>query len=257
MEEGYDLFKNIDPTSSAIHFQTCLALGNKLLAWRQEWNVTYGVEPYTYTVPTISIPFASAIDEHGPIFDTLLFYKNVSICTTVYHYDQFIIILAGHLQKFLPWFELYFGDHDPLCLKVRQLIAACQIDMTLREIARSIDYQRSPEFQHGSTGLFFGARCAWDLMNDRQSRVGRFLERAVVQSPLMRRCGLSRADEMMQLWYGPNPPTAEDILKVQAQRMVHVQAYVTVAEQEQPLLASALDMSFLTGALVVGNLAKG
>ncbi|KAK6531705.1 hypothetical protein TWF694_002881 [Orbilia ellipsospora] len=249
MEEGYELSKNIDPTSAAIHFQTCLAFGNRLIAWRQEWNTMYGVEPYTYTVPTTSIPFASAVDEHGPIFDMLLFYENVSICTTVYHYDQFILILANHLQRLLPWFELYFGDHDPLCAKARQLIAACEVDLTVREIARSIDYQRSPEFQHGSTGLYFGAKVGWDIIGDRQSRVGRFLERSIVNSPLMRRSGLSKADDMMQPWYGPEPPTAEDILKVQTQRMAHVQAYVTAAEQEQPMLASALDMVFLTGAL--------
>ncbi|EPS45904.1 hypothetical protein H072_79 [Dactylellina haptotyla CBS 200.50] len=243
LEEGYSLSLNIDPTSAAIHFQSCLTVANKLLAWREEWNQTFGQEPYTYTVPSTSIPFLSAVDEQGPLFETLLFFENVSISTTVYHYDQFILILANHLQRFIPWFELYFGKHDPLCAKLRQVVGSFQIDIVCREIARCIDYQRSPEFKHGSTGLFFGAKVAWDIV-DKSSRLGKYFEKAILDTPLMKRTGVTGAGDLLKGWYGPDPPTTDDILKVQTQIMARTQVFVTEVEQ-QPMVLAPVNAAYI------------
>ncbi|KAK6337803.1 hypothetical protein TWF696_001283 [Orbilia brochopaga] len=216
LEEGYALSKELTPAAAAVHLQTCLVAVNKLLAWRQEWNQTYGVEPYTYAVPSTSVPRLSAFDLDGPLFDTILYFDNISVCTTLYQYDMFILIMANHLRRFIPWFELYFGPTADLTMRLRRAAGMFEVELTCREIARCVDYQRAPQFRFGSTGLFFGAKVAYDIV-DRNSRLGRYLERAILNSPVMQRTGVTGAGDLLKGWYGPDPPTEADILRVRLQ----------------------------------------
>ncbi|KAF3921329.1 hypothetical protein ABW21_db0209420 [Orbilia brochopaga] len=232
IEEGYALSKDINPAAAAIHLQTCLVTVNKLLAWRQEWNQIYGVEPYTYTVPSTSVPHLSAFDLEGPLFDTLLYFDNISVCTTLYQYDMFILILANHLRRFIPWFELYFGVTSDLAVRLRRAAGMFEVDLLCREIGRCIDYQRCPQFRYGSTGLFFGAKVAYDIV-DRNSRLGRYLERAILQSPVMQRTGVTGATDLLKGWYGPDPPTEEDIIRVRLQQQQLQQRQQLQFEEQQ------------------------
>ncbi|KAF3143752.1 hypothetical protein TWF703_010158 [Orbilia oligospora] len=248
VEEGYALSQNITREAGSLHVQSCIDVAHKLLAWRREWNETYGQEPYTYTIPSTSIPYLSAIDEQGPLFETILFFENVSISTTVYQYNVYILVLISHLSKFIPWFELYFGKYDPLTEKLKQAIGSFEVELVCREIARSVDYQRAPEFKFGSTGMYFGVKVAYDFIGP-NSRLGRFFEKSVIDSPLMRRTGGVAADDLLKPWYGPDPPTEEQIFMIQEERLRR--ATLVTEVEEQPQQQPMMDLGYVLGDFVV------
>ncbi|KAF3938982.1 hypothetical protein ABW19_dt0203914 [Dactylella cylindrospora] len=229
------LMTNFTADAAAVHLQLCLTIARNLLVWREEWDRTYGLEPYTYPVPSSQVAYLSAQDEQGPLFETVLFFENISICTTVFYYSQMFLILANHMTRLIPWFELYLGKYDPLTIQLHQSVSTFEVNMLCLEIGRCIDYQRAPEYQHGSTGLFFGAKVAYDIV-DKTSRLGRFLERAILDSPIVKRVGVSGANDILKGYYGPEPPTQEDIIRVQQQRMG--QLYVSA----QPMINIGVDL---------------
>ncbi|KAK6498829.1 hypothetical protein TWF481_011402 [Arthrobotrys musiformis] len=247
--DGYALSQNITREASSMHVQSCLDAAQRMLAWRREWNETYGQEPHTYAIPSTSIPYLSAQDEQGPLFDTILFYENVSISTTVYQYNVYILILISHLSKFIPWFELYFGKYDPLTEKLKRAIGSFEVEIVCREIARSVDYQRAPEFKYGSTGLYFGVKVAYDFIGT-STRLGRFFERAVLDSPLMRRTGGTAADDLLKAWYGPTPPTEEQIFMIQEERLRRA-TLAREAEEQSQQQQPMMDLGYVLGDFVI------
>ncbi|KAK6352433.1 hypothetical protein TWF730_009259 [Orbilia blumenaviensis] len=249
VEGGYALSLNITHEAASQHVQSCIDVAHKLLAWRREWNETFGREPHTFTIPSEAIPYLSAKDEQGPLFDSILWFENISVSTTIYQYNVYILVLISHLTRFIPWFELYFGKYDPLVEKMRQSIGSFEVELVCREIARSVDYQRAPEFKFGSTGLYFGVKVAYDFMGPK-GRLGKFFERAVIDSPLMKRTGVTGANDLMKPWYGPDPPTEEQIFMVQEERLRRATSESELEEQPQPQ-PPMMDLGYVLSDFVI------
>ncbi|EWC47276.1 hypothetical protein DRE_03395 [Drechslerella stenobrocha 248] len=94
--------------------------------------------------------------------------------------------------------------------------------------------------------MVFGAKAAYDI-SDKNSRMGKCFGRAIFNSPVMQReratGGGNNPGDLLAVWYGPDPPTPEDTLRVrqmQLQLQLELELEQELAAQQQQLDAKGL-----------------